>query len=138
MEKREVKFRAWDEDRKKMIYKFSNEKDSKPALLTDSEDGHLFCGDYMDNGDWQEPVLMQFTGLLDKNKNPIFDKDIIRSFFSNGDSCIHLVKWVDSEARFMIFQNGTKECGGISQGWIDQHQKEIIGNLPESPSLLTE
>ena len=72
---RYIKFRAWDEDRNKMIYDFLDEIESVEYKLATTDENILYCGNHKDNGDWQEPILMQFTGLKDKMEL-IFTKEI--------------------------------------------------------------
>ena len=56
---REIKFRAWDKEQKRM---YSCEK--TPILF--NRNGNHDLGD--------EVELMQFTGLYDKNKVPIYER----------------------------------------------------------------
>ena len=62
--KRQIKFRAWDAEQNKMIETF----DGEYQIHVNEEDGTLYCGGHMPNGDWNELPLMQFTGLLDKKR----------------------------------------------------------------------
>jgi len=95
-------------------------------------------GSHLIERTWQDNIIfMQYTGLKDKNRVEIYDSDIIQSLYSDGSPCRHIVKWVDSEARFMIFDLKTdRECGSISNGWIHVNNKEVIGNIHQNPELL--
>ena len=59
---RQIKFRAWDAEQNKMIETF----DGEYQIYVNEEDGTVYCGGHMPNGDWNEPPLMQFTGKYDK------------------------------------------------------------------------
>ena len=84
----------------------------------------------------------QFTGLYDANKNPIFEGDIIQSFDSDNMPILHLVEYRNDAASFVAkLINGLspKWCMvrcEISQDWINEFGKIIIGNSFDNPELL--
>lgn len=87
MSNRVIKFRAWDEDRQLMIYEFAEKGWSKKSYrLIFNDEKELFCGNYRDNGDWQEPKLMQFTGLHDKEGKEIYEGDIVKILYTDWPS----------------------------------------------------
>ena len=45
---RQLKFRAWDAEQNKMILTF----DGEYKIMVNSEDGTVFCGGHLPNGDW--------------------------------------------------------------------------------------
>ena len=130
---KELKFRAWDKNEKKMIYDGVIDRDfeSSTILLVDF-DGNL--QGYMDDGVsglWEHSVdikdrfeLMQFTNLKDKNGKEIYEGDILRSpaneFFE--------VFWNDTAGRWVF--NGF--CFDVE----NLKFFEVIGNIYENPELL--
>ena len=80
----------------------------------------------------------QFTGLKDKNGKEIYEGDIIRSFDSNGDTILHCIVW--EEARFVALYKGrnfSSKCF-LKQYWLDEFDKEVIGNIYDNPKLMEE
>ena len=136
---REIKFRAWDDDEKEMIEYFSNDNNYQ---LLQTEEGNIFCGGYMRNEDWQEPVLMQFTGLKDKNGKEIYEGDI----FKFDDSCLYTVIWKEKECLFYGKGDKGDKYGEFTYYFtclntpyhknIFDNQCLIIGNIHENPELL--
>lgn len=126
---RVIKFRAWDKDRNKMITNFSK---STPRLFQNDE-GEFFCGGYKRNIDWQELILMQFTGLLDKAGNEIYEGDIVSvEGYESGMRCdeSYTIAWRDDLHSIVAV--------GVGE-WLmldDIVGCQIIGNIHQNPELL--
>ena len=118
------KFRAWLKKEQKM----DNEIDHISWL-----EDELYCiGDgitYMVLA--EDLVLMQSTGLKDKNDKEIFEGDILKSnkyitsvFYERGAYCV----------KFSRTPNTTVTMNVIS--FIEKYKTKIIGNIYENPELL--
>lgn len=85
-------------------------------------------------------TIGQFIGLHDKNGNEIYEGDFIRSFDSQGEPIIHAIEYDNNDAKFIVVLAGYTKydfgCGGITQKWINEFGKEVIGNIYDNPELL--
>ncbi len=84
-----------------------------------------FCLNPIQNSEEQNGVIMQFTGLLDKNGKEIYEGDIMKT-----ESGICEVKWYDKGACFRWMFDGNSESP------LNYDDREVIGNIYENPELL--
>lgn len=121
---REIKFRIFDTRNKKMI---TNNVCFQIALSVDGTIKSGITGD----------VLMQYTGLLDKNGNKIFEGDIV-----NDDELGKGIVVFQSGCFFMMYDADTNmEFLGLKTDKFGRLQEkrvvEIIGNIHDNPELLS-
>lgn len=140
---REIKFRAWDKKNKEMIHPSGSYCDDTYWQI-ECANSHYWgmfrkmkrlCGNADDSG-----VLMQFTGLRDKNGKDIYEGDVL--ILPAGDAVVK-------------FGNYHPPCGGESHvGFYtdfvnsennDRYRKDIgfwipysiiMGNIYENPELI--
>ena len=110
MEKREIKFRAWNK-------KDSNLKDRMIQQATITNNGLVV----MPDGDEWDIPLMQYTGLKDKEGKECFEGDKVGS---------GVVVWQEFDARFVI------EGKNWEQPMSFIKRLEVIGNIYENKELL--
>lgn len=127
---KELKFRAWLKDNKKMCQVGMLEFTYKGGVCCDSESTSA-CRKYFD---FEEIELMQYTDINDKNGIEIYDGDIV---LING----HKYVVVDEEG---IFAKAIEKYQ-VDFDWetIRRAKKdnfdlgiEVIGNIYENPELL--
>lgn len=107
---RPIKFRAWNKASKDMAY------DVAVMGAVTTEQGN--------------EVLMQYTGLKDRNDKDIYEGDIISGEYCGGEVQLGW-SWRTYE-------------GGSTYGWVVGTEKwplhdecEVIGNIYENPELLS-
>lgn len=120
---REIKFRAWDKKGKEMF---------RVAMISFLDKGEMILTGRGGSTDNKTTILMQFTGLHDKNNKEIWEGDI--------------VKTINNEIGKVVFS-----IGGFWSEYLWPHnwdpmypaelineKCEVIGNIYENPELLKE
>jgi uncharacterized phage protein (TIGR01671 family) len=134
--KREIKFRAWDGEKMRypnMISFSDNGGDSSTCYTIDELEPEYFHAE-----------VMQYTGLKDKNGKEIYEGDIVKAASEELDDCliptgdfydedIQKVYWDDEAAGWFLTENRYKQV----QPMAHRQKFEVIGNIYETPSLLT-
>ena len=120
---RDIKFRAWNEVEEKMLnwYEFLD-TNMKNTFIAPESTGL---------------ILMQYTGLKDKNGKEIYEGDVIKypeywigdTHFPKGISVIY---WDDEEACFDTYTNTSLF------DLIKNLKCEVEGNIYDNPELLEE
>ena len=127
---REIKFRVWDTENKEMLR--VQELDFEDTFYG----GRLSIRteQYNDYFDIEDMILMQYTGLHDKNGKEIYEGDIIQY----GDIHKGIVEYSEKYAQFIL-----KETDNISDeyealGEFNIIVFEVIGNIYDNKELLNE
>lgn len=128
---RDIKFRCWDTENKQML----------KVQELDFED--TFYGGrlsiradmYNDYFDIEDMILMQYTGLKDKNGKEIYEGDIA---VYREDGSIGKITWNKEEAGFYFSM--LLEDGGYEEEMICDYINniEVIGNIYDNSELLKE
>jgi len=118
---REIKFRAWDESRMKGLKKndfFSIRNDGYTSISLPSSN---------------EPKLMQYTGLTDKNGVEIYEGDIVK--FKWLGEYTGVIKYEDCGFGLSYNANDEQMNVAMRRFYFDKNA-EVIGNIHENPELL--
>lgn len=121
---RKIKFRAWNIPNKTMYYDVQN------GVLAENEKGQLVLGVSLgtlckDDGS----IVMQFTGLHDKNGKEIYEGDILEDTLGRKK----LVEYYKDGFWLNAFLEGAE--------WSlrrENSSSKVIGNSFENPELLTD
>lgn len=124
---REIKFRAWDKEKKEM----------REVTGINWYDEYIWVDETPMSGDKlpiESTPIMQFTGLLDKNGKEIYESDLLK---------IDMEKFGVSDAVYQVIWD--------TDGWAlkdlsdpdlpsyifhDKDRQEVIGNIYENPDLI--
>jgi uncharacterized phage protein (TIGR01671 family) len=137
---REIKFRAWDKHEKEMSYSVNVYSESDGDTWWSADHINPETGDTICSFDGKAGVLMQFTGLKDKNGKEIFEGDLIRRVNFPGEKILS-VRWAEILCRYVAdvyFPNGEvgKCLYSLNQDYLIEYPVEIIGNIYENPEIL--
>jgi len=118
---RKLKFRAWDSRKKIMGY---SDKDTR----FDFDESGVYIVNSNDQ-DFEDPIIMQFTGLKDKKRTKeypegqeIYEGDLVIKDHSYGSRTVpEVVEWNEYRAGWSVFS---------------KKHLEVIGNIYENPELL--
>lgn len=119
---REIRFRAWDAKRSEMFI---------PYELTFTKRGlHARGGQYA--GTKEDFILMQFTGLKDKNGKEIYEGDLLRE---KNDPDVARVIYQDGAYWFCYDKKNlfTYDWAKDNDAWGNLI---VVGNIYENPELL--
>lgn len=123
---REIKFRVWDIENKKMLdLEELNYKYGEPAIRT------TMYSDYFGTDDM---ILMQYTGLKDKNGVEIYEGDIVseKGHYVNSDKLVYQkIQWKEN---YSCWLRG--EYQRLTPKNIKIYDIEVVGNIYDNLELL--
>ncbi|MGE7890899.1 YopX family protein [Bacillus cereus] len=123
---REIKFRAWDEELKKMY-------SGAQIECRDNLDAWLSYGELaiyrIDDGEYVQLKNIQYTGLKDKNGLEIFESDIVK----RHDDLLYIVEWHEEDTMFYYKDSYGDEDDDLRMSAVSF---EVVGNIYENPELL--
>lgn len=138
---REIKFRIWDVENKEMLK--VQELDFEPTFYG----GRMAIrpDQYNDYFDTEDMILMQYTGLKDKNGKEIYEGDVVlyedcemSTENGYGDNFINkgVIEYNDENCCFNATERITVELEDVLYKGNDS--LEVIGNIYNNPELLEE
>ena len=137
MNQREIKFRAWDKKKNQMCW--VGKLETLREDIYDIETIEVY--DWNGERDWYEIdapefILMQFTGLKDKNGKEIYEGDIL--MIEKYSDKPQVIEWGEQFFESFYGMTGWKIKDSINYGFdsIEAKKSEVIGNIFESPELL--
>ncbi len=125
------KFRVWDKLAKRMIYPHN---DNQQHFIIDLN-GRFHNLQNGSGGD--DYVIQQYTGLTDKDNNPIFEGDIVQyNQNSSYDNMDFIAKWSDDKLGFIFQSNSGEQLVNQTPHLNRFKHLEVVGNIFEHSELL--
>lgn len=131
------KYRAWDSAKKEMFKDTFAITESGQVVVVEQESVASFP-DYVFV---EHLVIMQSTGLVDKNGKEIFEGDIVRTtrFLGRADEIGGFYEYEKDYIGVVKVLEGTWviDTGSVAvRLWSEIDEPEVLGNIYENPELL--
>ena len=117
MNKREIKFRAWDKEHREMLY-FDKMEKCDVTFYEMAREEYDF-------------ILMQYTGLKDKSGKEIYEGDIVKIKYVGDITSLETIVW---ESPYLLQKvKGNPEHKVVDD---DLSYSEVVGNIYENGELI--
>jgi len=137
---REIAFRAWNIEQRRMWYAVECAYDyivghEHPLNDEDAVPATHFAEILGTPDTW---IPMQFTGLLDKNGVEIYESDVIEIIWEwDGKRTIHEVYWGGEYPAFDLRPTTGDESNNLHSLMVcRENEIAVIGNIHQNPDLL--
>jgi len=125
--KREIKFRAWNSKDKEMNY-------LEELCVHNRNEGIICYGEINFN-----PIVMQYTGLKDKNGKETYEGDILKYSWERSGKTNERIGYVKGNVRGYCYDfigSDNKVMHTLYSVITEEESVEVIGNVFENPKLL--
>ena len=137
---REIKFRAWDDIKEKMIYHVSLDLKTGWWVYFGSSSGTVFDEGLIKVGAKKgTPPIMQLTGLKDEEGRDIYEGDIVEFEPFNPDHCegdCLPQQRIEVSLYFYRVWLKNEKFGHEGEFLLDPYYCRIIGNIHDNPELM--
>ena len=126
---RVIKFRVWDK-KAKMMFQPDDEHFTMPKWYDGTFHGYVTT---KKKGEVRQAILMQYTGLKDKNGEEIYESDIVKYICANKPYIGEVFYFPPT---FVVTDKDKLHAKHYPTSMLRAYQFEIIGNKFENPELL--
>ena len=134
-----IEIRIWDAEEKKMYYSFEKYFGvmKSGTVKYFIEEGRLFVGKTLFNGDWTEPKILLFTGFYDVKGKKIYEGDIVKYRLRKTDKNYRTGKiiWQSFRGSFAI-EDSPYANSDLFHYVRNGNTVKVIGNIYKNPELL--
>ena len=136
---REIKFRAWNKEAKRMIDLKANTSLALNAEMNTQMAIQGFDGLFIPFH--KDVILMQYTGLKDKNGKEIYEGDIVNLLIDILFEEVEKIGVIEMDSDYMAGWVIDFPMTGLTIAYCDpkisdSSEFEIIGNIYENPKLV--
>lgn len=126
------KYRAWNKNNKKMYEVLTLDIIDEKALIENKDNPNKILRGY---AKYENIVLMQSTGMKDKNGAEIYEGDIVKPV--SFASWIGVVKYSSENAAYILDDHNNEFIRGENV-YLSQFNEglEVKGNIYENPELM--
>lgn len=131
---REIKFRAWMKDYKKMCKVNQIDFEKQTAWIEADNGGHETR--HTTTRDIDDIEIMQYTGSKDKNGIKIYEGDIAK--LQDGHTSYYVVEWHKNGMWIFRFLDNEHQYYSFNSvcDFMYTVNHEVIGNIYENPDLV--
>jgi len=132
---REIKFRAWSKVRKRIenVEAIFFGKDRDGDYMTCNTNYGMEVSISLSRDSF---MLMQFTGLKDKNDNEIYEGDLVE-VYDELDEKFRKIIFKDGGFLFFVERGKMYNQKELTEKHIEKYKIEVIGNIYENKDLLS-
>ena len=126
---REIKFRCWDGE--SMEFPFQIDFSTNKIHLHNTLVKNYWV-------DLENVILMQYTGLKDKNGKEIYESDILRDTYPNSLHPYYEVVWDTNKWMIKPTEYSIKRGMSDKEDYFELNTDylEVIGNIYENPEMI--
>ncbi len=119
---RKVKFRLWDNENARM---------TQPMQPVWFEENHWEDTDFAECARKCDHVLMQFSGMTDRNGKEVYEGDIVRYFLRNAFGSLQEFTGVCEFSDYTFLFRGLKDHPSMNADGF-----EVVGNIYQNKEML--
>lgn len=144
-----MKVRLYNKESNRMIYPSKIEANSFENYYMDLKNGEIkYYQACYDGGFFDEDVIvMEFTGVYDKNGKEIYTSDIVKITEKENISkhkvipmkpIIAAIQWSEEYLTYILITLSVKDAFESLADYLEEYDIEVIGNIYNNKDLLEE